>query len=138
MQNAQEDRGPYRAPELSGFPTLPTMIMQGLWSEPSDCPGIDWNALFPSGTSKPDQVNWPAYAVALLYTHRGTVKSLMGLHRLMEAHGYKGGRTALYSMEGVLAAAEGLGIYTPNKKTRTPKRGYRTSNGSIEAIDDHD
>ena len=136
MENVQEGRSPYREPGLPLFPT--GVIMHGLWSEPSDFPGVDGSTPLQSSPSKPDQLNWPAYAVGLLYAHRGAVKSLTDLHRLMEAHGYKGKRTALYSMEGVLAAAEALGIYTPNKKARTPKRGYRTSDGSIEAVDDHE
>ena len=136
MQNGPKYRNELQVLELPGVTT--GIVSQGLWSEPPDVSGVDWSAGWQPGGHGVDEKDWPAYAIGLLYTNRETVKSLTALHRLMRERGYTGGRTALYSMAPLCAAAKALGIYTPNTKVSRPRRGHRSADGSVEAVDDHE
>lgn len=82
--------------------------------------------------------DWAAEGIVILLRREGSIRTVTELHRAMKAEGYPGSRSSLYAkrMEVLRTAVGAVGINWTSKADRsgTPRRGFRTGNGTVDAV----
>lgn len=79
--------------------------------------------------------DWAAEGLRILVQNRDSIRKAVDLYKLMRQAGFPGARSAMYKLPKLMEAFRALKACTDKATRSSPRRGFRTTDGGVDAFE---